>query len=108
MFPIAITYWIWIPTEIVFYIIVGYFTKQNNVKKNMKSFALITALGCIPLWAFIAPDSKHLAFDMLLYDTTMTIILTATLIFLTGKSNLKPINYAGVILVIAGFILMKL
>lgn len=108
MFPIAIGYWIWVPVEITLYVIVAYFSKINNDCKSIKTFIFIIALGCLPLWAFIAPDSKHLAFDMLLYDSILTITMTATLIFLTRKSNLKPINYLGIILVIAGFILMKI
>lgn len=108
MFPIAITYAIWIPLEIIFYFIVAYFSKKNNDFGGKKFMAIVVILNFIPLWAFIAPDSKNLAFDMLLYDTIMTFILTLTLIALGSGSKFKFHNWLGVGIVIIGFVLMKL
>jgi len=107
MFPIAITYIIWIPLEIFFYTIVGYFSKRNNEAGGKKFLVIMIALNLIPLWAFVAPDSKNLAFDMLLYDTLMTVVLTVTLLLLSKTQKLKSGSYAGIFLVIAGLILMR-
>ena len=109
MFPIAITYWIWLPLEIIFYIAVAYFSKKNNDLKNKKFFITVVLLGCIPLWAFIAPDSKHLVFDGLLYDLIMVSVMTFTLILLGDESKrINFCNWLGIILVIIGLIVIKL
>jgi len=108
MFPIAIGYWIWVPVEIIFYIIVAYYLKKNCDFKTSKYFIISTTLGLIPLWAFIAPDSNNLPFDGLLYDSLMVFIQTMTLIFL-GKNDSKFewYNWLGVILIIFGLLIMQ-
>ncbi|MFA5124776.1 MAG: hypothetical protein WC473_03055 [Patescibacteria group bacterium] len=108
MFPIAITYLIWIPVEIAFYAVIAYFSKKNNEVKSKKLLAIMIGLNLIPLWAFIAPDSTSLAFDMLLYDTLMTMTLTLALVTLGVAIEFKRHNWLGVMIVIIGFILMKL
>ncbi|MFA6227716.1 MAG: hypothetical protein WC668_00845 [Patescibacteria group bacterium] len=108
MFPVTITYLIWVPLEIFFYAVVAYFSKKNNSVKNKKILAIMIGLNLIPLWAFVAPDSASLAFDMLLYDTLMTLTLTSALVLLGAAVKFKRHNWLGVIVVIIGFILMKL
>ncbi|MFA6594308.1 MAG: hypothetical protein WCT16_03560 [Candidatus Buchananbacteria bacterium] len=108
MFPTTITYLIWIPAEIIFYAITAYFSKKNNEAKNKKLLMVMIVLNLIPLWAFVAPDSKNLAFDMLLYDTIMALTLTLTLVTLGMAVQFKRHNWLGVAIVIIGFLLMKL
>lgn len=108
MFAIPITYAVWVPVEVVFYFAVAYFSKKNNDLGGKKFLAMVIILNFMPLWAFIAPDSKNLAFDMLLYDTIMTLILTLTLIALGSGLKFKFHNWLGIGIVIIGFILMKL
>jgi RsiW-degrading membrane proteinase PrsW (M82 family) len=108
MFPIAITYAIWIPLEIIFYGVIAYISRKNNETKKRKLLLIAIALNFIPLWAFIAPDSPNMAFDVLLYDTIMVLTLTSVLMFLGSGSKFKSYNWLGAILAMAGFILMKL
>ena len=108
MFPIAITYAIWIPVQIVFYFLFAYFSKKNNESKNKRFMAIMICLNLIPLWAFIAPDSQNLAFDGLLYDVIMVLVFTSTLAYLGSGVNFQKQNWIGVIVIIIGFVLMKL
>lgn len=107
MFNFSINYWIWIPVEAILYVLVAYFSKLNNNYKSYGAFIMLTIFSCFPLWAFIAPDSTNLLFDMLLYDSIMALVWTITLILLSKQPQFRFINYLGVSLVIIGFILMK-
>lgn len=108
MFPIPITYIIWIPIEIVFYCVIAYFSKKNNEIKKKRFLFIMIMLSMIPLWSFVAPDSKNLALDGLLYDSLMVITMTMTLAYLGSGSGFKRYNWLGIALVIVGFVIMNL
>lgn len=115
MFPFAITHPIWIPIEIILYVIVGNYSKKNNdahhrgdEAASKKFWWITTLLGAIPLWAFVAPDSSNLAVDGLLYDIIMILTMTSTLLFLNNKFKMKAISWVGLTLIIIGFSMMKL
>lgn len=108
MFAIAITYWIWIPIEVVFYSINAYFSKQNNEIGGTKNAIAVIGLNLIPLWAFIAPDSNNLAFDGLLYDLIMVITGITTLTYLGVGQKFRIRNWVGAIMVIIGLVIMEI
>jgi len=113
MFPITITHAIWIPVEIFFYVIIGYFSRRNNSTAGKKFLIIMSLLTIFPLWALIAPDSTNMAMDVLLYDTIMVLTLTASIIYFgrkteTAKRMWGIYNWCGLLLVIIGLILMKL
>ena len=108
MFPIEINYFIWIPVEIVFYSVVAYLSKKNNNNPQLKRFFVaMVCLNLIPLWSFVAPDSKNLAFDGLLYDTITVLVMTVVLALLGSGSSFQKQNWLGVGVIIVGFILMN-
>ena len=65
-------------------------------------------LGCLPLWAVVAPFSANLAFDGLLYDVIMLATMAATLAIMGAGKQFIWLNWLGLAIVIIGFTLMKL
>jgi|GEM_PF-4809155 len=108
MLPIVLTYWIWIPLEIMFYGMIAFFSKKNNEANNAKFFFIVMALNFIPLWAFIAMDSVDPAFDGLLYNVIMVLAPTATLLILGCGNKFNQSNWLGLFLILIGFICINL
>jgi len=101
------SYLIWIPTLILLMVMQAYLSYKNNLTGGMW-FWLLTITGIVPLWSIISRISKNFVSDGLLYDIILLISYNVTVILLTkGYLTYNFVNYVGLVLIIAGFVLFN-
>jgi hypothetical protein len=87
----------------------SYASFKSNQTQETSWFFFNWALMLIPLWAVVAKYSKHLLFDGMLYDVIMVFTFTIFTAVLSKESNnYSWYNYSGVVLILIGFMLMKM
>lgn len=101
------SYWVWIPLEILLYSLIALITQLNNRQSSRKLNALLIMFSFFPLWALIAPHSDNLAFDGLLYDALMIMTMTLTLCLMGAGKRFSRLNWIGAVCAVFGFILLK-
>ena len=103
-----IHYFWWIPSVIVLYFLMGYFSVRSNVDGG-KWMIFLAMIQLIPFWVVVSRVSKNLLFDALLYDSLLAIsCIVAIGIFSNTFMNFNWYNIIGIILVIVGLIFVKL
>jgi hypothetical protein len=107
------SYWAWIPALVLMLIVSGWMSVKNNQNPSgnwtLWLWIFNAATSMIPFWPIISKNSKNLLFDSLLYDIIMVLVYTVTIVVMSGWGNsAKLVNIIGAILIIVGFILMRL
>jgi hypothetical protein len=98
-------YSLWIPIVIIYYVVYTYFSKYYN--ESGAYLIPILFMNCLPIWLLVAKWSKNLIFDALLYDILMFFAGGITLLLCGSGNYLNVHQWIGLILIISGFILMK-
>lgn len=102
----------WVPTVVIWYTIYYFFTVKNNsdvgVWYQSKWFWCTWCMGLCPLWAIVSRVSHRIVFDGLLYDCLLVLIFPIAMILYNQATNFTTGNYAGVLMVVVGMILIKL
>ena len=98
-------YSLWIPIVIIYYAIYTYLSKQYN--ESGSCLIPIVLINCLPVWLLVAKWSKNLIFDALLYDMLMFFVGGVTLLLCGSGNNLNLHQWIGLVLIVGGFILMK-
>jgi hypothetical protein len=83
--------------------LIAYLTATNP---NHLSVSAVL-LSCIPLWPIVAWKSKNIMQDALIYDITLTICYTCT-IMIMSSTWLGPRQYVGIIVAITGILIFKM
>jgi hypothetical protein len=103
-----LSYW-WIPC--IFIISIGYakLSILNSSSDNLKIIFVLFIYGAIfQLWPIVSKYSKDVLFDGALYDVIFFVSYIAAMLFFGYAQKVSGIQYCGLFLVIAGFILMKI
>ena len=95
-----------VPVCIVFYIIFAWISK-NNSEHGGKWFWWTWAWNMVPLWAIVSKYSKNIMFDGMLYDVILMLTYVFTMIYLGADESFTTLNRIGIVVVITGFIMMK-
>lgn len=105
---IIFDYYLWVPLVIVVYMAMGYFSFRLNTDKGTLWFILNWLLPIIPIWSFIAMNTRRLVFDGLLFDVILIVVYTFSVMYFTKTfDTLKIHNYIGLTAMIIGLILFK-
>jgi len=100
-------YLIWVPAVIAWYVLYSYVSKLSNDTKSISPLIFLFLLGSCPIWALLSRYSKNLIFDGMLYDILMSVTFVVTMSLLGSGDSFSTQNWIGAILVVLGFILMK-
>ncbi len=101
------SFW-WVPCVIVIYLVQGYSSFRNNENNTWPGwFYLIWIVNIVPLWAFVSKYSKNIMFDGFLYDILLFFSFYTAMLFAGGSSKIDRLGWAGVLLIMVGFVLLK-
>jgi hypothetical protein len=95
----------WIPSVIVTYVAIAWVSKQSQELGGIYFWLL--AVVPIPLWAFVTRVSSNLLIDGLIYDILIMTSFSGGLLLLGVSSGFAVHQYIGLVIAIAGIILMK-
>ena len=99
---------IWIPLVLLIGSVQAYFSVKSNAPGAPYTPTIIAyVIGLIPLWAIISRKSTALVFDGLLYDILFCCIYAFVMGAMT-HTNLRPINWVGILVAVTGLILLKI
>ncbi len=97
---------LWLPLVMLEYFLVGYLTVKNNQGAGWG--LLLWVAGALPIWTLISKYSNDLVFDGLLFDVTMVLTYTLTVVSLTGSwSKLSTMQFIGMALVFFGLYFIR-
>jgi|GEM_PF-3753713 len=95
-----------IPLTVINGILIGYFSVRISIERDYVSLVILALANMIPLGAWISRYSKNLLFDLLLYYfAVMTDVIT--MLIIDNRQSISSINYAGYLLALVGFILLR-
>ena len=101
-----LTYYMpWLFACICLYIAQAYVSNLNSVWTGRYTWLVFT-LGLIPLWPFMSAKSSNIAFDGVLYDTTMLLTYAISINVFSNK-GFTLINWIGLGIIILGIILLR-
>jgi len=101
--------YLWVPMLIVTCMISAYASKLSNIRAPHGTlYVFLTSILSVFLWMAVSKLSKNLLFDSLLYDIILTIVFSASFIYLQCSPNFTTLNWIGVAITIFGLILMKI
>lgn len=100
----------WILILIIVSCASAYCSKLSNDNSPYGSIAIfITGVFNLLIWIWVTKHSKNLLFDSVLYDTVLCIAYAVIFIlFKCGTTSFDVTNWIGLILAIAGLIMMKI
>ena len=90
---------------VIVYTLQAYLSNLNNLSHGKYTLYLYMS-GLVPLWTIASIYSKRLFFDALVYDVMITLTFAFATLYFTGQ-HLKPHNWFGLVLIVAGIILVK-
>ena len=97
-------YW-WIPASIIFYIAMAW---MSVYAKNGWGWVIaMMLLQCFGLWPIIARYSKNIVFDAIIFDTLILLTFFGVLMLMGQMESFKTSQWIGLVLAIAGILLMK-
>lgn len=99
-------FYIWVPFIIVLHGISCKLSVSNQHGSNTAGMWL-WIIGALPIWVIISRYSKNILVDAMLYDTLLVITYTIGIAYF-GDKVLTPMNYAGIALMFAGLLMVKL
>lgn len=67
---------------------------------------VLLVLGLPVIWVWVSAKTNSLLFDAMLYDSLVALVYGLAIALLTHKT-MTPTNWAGVILVVLGLVLIK-
>ena len=97
--------WWWIAIW-AFYSIQAWVANKNNLVGGQWLWIAI-AYSCIPVFPIISRVSKNLMVDGIIYDVIIFLSYVVTLLYLGSGKAFTAWNWVGLLLVIAGVVLMK-
>ena len=99
----------WISFIVVLYAVVALVTKWANEEPTdtWRWVIILYALGFFGAWPIVAKFSKNVVFDALLYDIVMFFAFNVTLIILGCANKFTSLQWVGVFVVMAGYVLLK-
>jgi hypothetical protein len=100
-------YW-WIPVVIIYYIIYAYFSKLNGDTKYLSYFFLLYIMQAMAIWPIVSRYSKNVLIDGMIYDLIIVMVFYGTLIWMGAARPFGWLQWTGLVLMVAGTILIKL
>ncbi len=100
-------YLIWVPGVFIYYIIFFWLSKKNNDDGGMWMWATYIFGGLCPFWIYVSRCSKNLIFDGFLYDMVMFFAFTITMVLLGAGEKFTNYQWAGVGMVVIGYLMMR-
>jgi hypothetical protein len=100
--------WIWLPIVIAEYILCAYMTNKQVSQKGWRPFFELYLVTALPMWPIISRFSKSVVFDGKLFDLTMLVTYTLSILYFTKHfEKLAASNYLGLVFVFVGIWLFK-
>lgn len=101
-----IPYWWTVPVAVL-YFLVAYTTHRSNVNGG-GWFYVNWLFGVLPVWPLLARYSKDIVFDSFVFDASMIIAYTISILYFTKSfQKFGPYQYAGCLVILAGLALFK-
>lgn len=97
---------IWCPILMSITVINAWMSVRNNERPGSMMIPMFFT-GIIPLWIIVSSQSKDILFDALLYDSILAVCYAIPIAILVSRP-LSPMNWTGVLLLVAGLILVKI
>ncbi len=98
----------WLPIVALDYFVGAWLTYKVSNGGSMIWFWMAWAGGCLPLWTMIARYSKDIVFDGILFDVTMTLVYTASILYFTKSfSKLGCQQYLSLVFIVGGLVFFK-
>ena len=102
-------HYLWWPlVAIIYYATYTYVSKQVNTIGGKWMIVSYVMGICFPLWLIVSRVQKNILFDGMLYDNILTLTYIATMIYLGEANSFGSMQWAGLILVIIGSVLIKI
>jgi len=103
-----LNYW-WIPFICLSAGLAGYFSHKANLSGENHWVVYLWLLNVVPLWAVIAKYSKNILTDGLIYDILLTVVYTATVMYMVNKTvSFNWIQICCVLIMILALIVFKI
>ena len=102
-------YAIWIPLIMAFYFTFAYITTRSSEHGGAWFWALV-CMNAFPAWPLVARlyEKDQLTFIAALYDIMIIIAGMLGFLYFTGSwQKLGPINYVGLVTIVAGIAMLK-
>jgi hypothetical protein len=98
----------WLPIVALEYFLCGWLTFKNSNGAAPVWFWLSWGASVIPIWPLISKYSKDLVRDGLIFDVTMTLVYTTSILYFTKSfSKFGANQYLGLLCVMGGMYLFK-
>lgn len=98
----------WIPIVTLEYVLCAWLTYKNSNGGAPVWFWLSWGAGMIPLWTLIARQSRNVVLDGLIFDVTMTLVYTTSILYFTKSfSKFGLSQYLGLACLLGGMYLFK-
>jgi len=99
----------WIPCVAVYYSIYAWMSKKNNDLGGSWEWMWKTyVFGALcPFWVLVTCVTKNIVLDAIIYDILMVASGIITMWFMGAADNFTIINWIGVVMTIAGLILIQ-
>lgn len=98
----------WLPIVAIEYFISAWLTHKNSNDGAPVWFWISWATSFIPLWTLIVRQSKDVVRDGLIFDVTMTLVYTTSILYFTKSFSKFGVNqYLGLLCVMGGMYLFK-
>jgi len=103
------SYFIWIPLLVLYYIFFAWLSiKNNNKNESWWWFSALIITQAFGIWPLVSKYSNRLFFDAVLFDIIIVFSFLFGMILFGAGQEFKIHQWLGVTLAIAGLVLMKM